>query len=61
VEGRWPPGRAAIYEKGNHGFGMTPKGLPVDHWIEQFGDWLGQRDLIKAETPALAMSSQPGP
>jgi acetyl esterase/lipase len=36
-----------IYEKGGHGFGMTPKGLPVDHWVERFGDWLGQRGLIK--------------
>jgi hypothetical protein len=26
---------------------MTPKGLPVDRWIERFGDRLGQRGLIK--------------
>lgn len=35
-----------LYEKGGHGFGMSLKGLPVDHWIERFGDWLGQRRLI---------------
>jgi acetyl esterase/lipase len=40
-----------IYEKGGHGFGMTPKGLPVDRWIERYGDWLGQRRLIKAAAP----------
>jgi acetyl esterase/lipase len=32
-----------LYEKGGHGFGMTKKNLPVDGWIERFGDWLGQR------------------
>jgi acetyl esterase/lipase len=37
-----------IYEKGGHGFGMTPRGLPVDHLIERCGDWLGQRELLKA-------------
>jgi acetyl esterase/lipase len=37
-----------IYEKGGHGFGMAPRGLPVDHRIERAGDWLGQRGLIKA-------------
>jgi acetyl esterase/lipase len=41
------PAELHLYEKGGHGFGMTPKGLPVDHWIERFGDWLGQRGLIK--------------
>lgn len=41
-----------IYEKGGHGFGMTPKGLPVDHWIERYGDWLGQRKLVKLNVPA---------
>ncbi len=40
-----------IYEKGGHGFGMTPKGLPVDRWIDRYGDWLGQRGLIKAVAP----------
>ena len=29
-----------IYAKGNHGFGMNKKYLPVDSWIERFGDWL---------------------
>jgi acetyl esterase/lipase len=41
------PAELHLYEKGGHGFGMAPRGLPVDHWIEQFGDWLGQRGLIK--------------
>jgi acetyl esterase/lipase len=29
-----------IYGKGGHGFGMTKNNLPVDSWIERFGDWL---------------------
>jgi acetyl esterase/lipase len=29
-----------IYSKGGHGFGMNKRGLPVDSWIERFGDWL---------------------
>lgn len=29
-----------IYSKGGHGFGMDKQGLPVDHWIERFYDWL---------------------
>lgn len=29
-----------IYAKGNHGFGMNRKDLPVDTWIERFADWL---------------------
>jgi acetyl esterase/lipase len=29
-----------IYAKGNHGFGMNKKNLPVDTWIERFADWL---------------------
>jgi acetyl esterase/lipase len=29
-----------IYSKGGHGFGMKKQGLPCDHWIERFGEWL---------------------
>ena len=34
-----------MYAKGGHGFGMTKQGLPTDHWIERFGDWLGEQGL----------------
>lgn len=30
-----------IYQRGGHGFGMNKQGLPVDGWIERFGEWLG--------------------
>ncbi|HKD09236.1 MAG TPA: alpha/beta hydrolase [Bryobacteraceae bacterium] len=37
-----------IYSKGGHGFGMHQQGLPVDHWIDRFGDWLAMQGLSKA-------------
>ena len=37
------PAELHIFEKGGHGFGMTKKNLPVDGWIDRFGDWLSQR------------------
>jgi acetyl esterase/lipase len=36
-----------IYSKGGHGFGMQKKGLPVDSWIERFGDWMEL--IVKSE------------
>jgi acetyl esterase/lipase len=29
-----------IYAQGDHGFGMSRKGLPSDGWIDRFWDWL---------------------
>jgi acetyl esterase/lipase len=37
-----------IYAKGGHGFGG--QGLPSDTWIDRFGDWLGQQELLKKTT-----------
>ena len=34
-----------IYAKGDHGFGMNKKNLPVDSWIERFADWLNMPGL----------------
>jgi acetyl esterase/lipase len=36
-----------IYAKGGHGFGMAKQGLPSDAWIDQFGEWLRQHELMK--------------
>src|SRR5579871_1943359 len=36
-----------IYSKGGHGFGMNKRGLPVDTWIERFGDWLKVQGLLQ--------------
>lgn len=46
-----------LYEKGGHGFGMTPRGNPVDTWIERLGDWFLSRGLINSDgKPAPANS-----
>jgi acetyl esterase/lipase len=34
------------YSKGGHGFGMTQQGLPSDHWIERFGEWLQVQSFL---------------
>lgn len=36
-----------MYLKGGHGFGMRRQNLPVDSWIERFGDWLNDQGLLK--------------
>lgn len=40
------PAELHMYEKGKHGFGMKKQGLPIDTWIERFGDWLKQNGLM---------------
>jgi len=35
------PAELHIYARGGHGFGMNKLGLPMDGWIERFGEWLG--------------------
>jgi len=29
-----------MYAKGGHGFGIHTQGIPTDHWIDRFADWL---------------------
>ncbi|HEX5482943.1 MAG TPA: alpha/beta hydrolase [Terriglobia bacterium] len=41
------PAELHVYAQGGHGFGMSKRGLPVDHWIDAFGDWLGAQGLLK--------------
>lgn len=41
------PAALHMYAKGGHGFGMKPQGLPSDHWIERFYEWLQGQDLVK--------------
>lgn len=35
-----------IYSKGGHGFGMGKQNLPSDQWINLFGDWLVQINML---------------
>ena len=39
------PAELHIFTRGSHGFGMVRQGLPVDRWIDLFGDWLKDRGL----------------
>jgi acetyl esterase/lipase len=41
------PAELHMYSKGGHGFGMNKRGMPIDNWIERFGDWLGGQGLLK--------------
>jgi acetyl esterase/lipase len=35
-----------VYERGGHGFGLRPQGLPIDSWMDRLADWLGSRQLL---------------
>ena len=37
------PAELHIFTRGEHGFGMVKRGLPVDRWVDLFGDWLADR------------------
>jgi hypothetical protein len=34
------------YAQGGHGFGMKKQGLPSDHWIERFSEWLQAQGFL---------------
>jgi acetyl esterase/lipase len=40
------PAELHMYERGKHGFGTKKQNLPVDSWIERFGDWLAMQGLL---------------
>ncbi len=44
-----------IYQKGGHGFGMREQGLPIDAWIERFGEWLQVQGLLTTMSPIDAL------
>jgi acetyl esterase/lipase len=39
------PAEIHVYDQVSAGFGMTPRGLPVDTWIERLDEWLVARHL----------------
>jgi acetyl esterase/lipase len=36
-----------LYAKGGHGFGARPHGIPTDHWIDRFADWMEMQGWLK--------------
>ncbi len=39
-----------LYAKGGHGFGMSVQHLPVDAWIDRYGDWLVFIGMMKPKS-----------
>jgi acetyl esterase/lipase len=40
------PAELHLYERGGHGFGTRPQGLPVDGWSDRFLEWMQSRQLL---------------
>ncbi len=36
-----------IYAKGGHGFGARSHGIPTDHWIDRFAEWMEMQGWMK--------------
>lgn len=51
------PAELHVYAKGEHGFGMRPKGLPVDHWPAVLEAWLDSLGMLPS---ANSVVSPPG-
>jgi acetyl esterase/lipase len=43
------PAEIHVYDQVSAGFGMTPRGLPVDGWKDRFEEWLLARQLRSAK------------
>lgn len=41
------PAELHMYARGGHGFGMRKQGIPTDHWIDRFADWLQLEGFLK--------------
>jgi acetyl esterase/lipase len=39
------PAEVHIFARGGHGFGTVKRGMPVDRWVDLFGDWLADLGL----------------
>lgn len=42
------PAELHVYERGEHGFGLQPKGVTSDHWFEELLWWMKSRGLLGA-------------
>lgn len=42
------PAELHVYERGGHGFDLTPKGATSDHWFDELIWWMQSRGLMKA-------------
>lgn len=51
------PAELHMYAKGGHGFGMRKTDIPIDTWIDRFGDWLDELGLLWPEHPTGWMAN----
>jgi acetyl esterase/lipase len=42
------PAELHVFAKGGHGFGTTKRGLPIDHWVDVFGNWLNSQVALES-------------
>jgi acetyl esterase/lipase len=54
------PAEMHVYDQVGAGFGMTPRGLPVDTWIERAHEWLVARQLTTNQILTDPASARPG-
>lgn len=47
------PAELHLYERGGHGFDLTPKGAPSDHWFDELVWWMQSRNLMAASAKVL--------
>lgn len=47
------PAELHVYDQVSGGFGMTPRGLPIDGWTERLGEWLDARGITNGDRPLL--------
>jgi acetyl esterase/lipase len=40
------PAEMHVYSRGAHGYGVFPRGVPSDTWIERFWEWLRAEKLV---------------
>lgn len=45
-----------LYAQGGHGFAIKKQGLPSDHWMDRFGDWLQSQGFFRSRI-CLVLSS----
>jgi hypothetical protein len=46
------PAEIHVYDQVSAGFGMSPRGLPVDSWTDRLWEWMAARKIVPPRSPA---------